>query len=220
MKTPIHAKNLIGASFDFSALMAAAPDAPDAPESPPAPPSDEWPASVHTGLDKSYRRKWERPTDETWNQRFQRIKTRLKNDHAMIAMIGNKGTGKTQLAAEIIKDLEPDRATYTTAMALFLRIQDTFKKAATETQNDIVRELWRTPLLVIDELQGRAQTAWEDRLLTEILDKRYANERPTILISNLKAEELTASLGDSIADRMRQTGGIIKITGASHRLKS
>jgi DNA replication protein DnaC len=217
MKTPIHAKNLIGASFDLTAWIDAAPDAS---ESPSQPPSDEWAASVRTGLDVAYRRFWKRPEDEEWNSRFRRIKSRLKNDHAMIAMIGNKGTGKTQLAAEIVKDLWPNTATYTTATALFLRIQDTFKKAVSETQNDIVRELWRTPLLVIDELQGRAQTAWEDRLLTEILDKRYGNERPTILISNLTEEELTASLGHSIVDRMHQTGGIIKIVGQSHRVKS
>jgi DNA replication protein DnaC len=57
-------------------------------------------------------------------------------------------------------------------------------------------------------------------MLTHIIDGRYGNERPTILISNLTAGELTASLGDSITDRMRQGGGIIEITGASHRVKS
>jgi DNA replication protein DnaC len=144
----------------------------------------------------------------------------LKNHHGIFGIVGNRGTGKTQLAAEIIKDLEPDRATYTTAMALFLRIRATFDKAATENQKDIVRELSRTPLLVIDEMQERAESAWENQMLTHIIDGRYGNERPTILISNLTAGELTASLGDSITDRMRQGGGIIEITGASHRVKS
>lgn len=215
MRQPIHAKNLISESLDLTRWIDAALDTP---ESPPRPPSDEWAASPRTGLDKAYRRKWTRPEDEEWNSRFRRIKSRLKNDHSMIAMTGNKGAGKTQLAAEIIKDLWPNTATYTTAMALFLRIKDTFKKA-NETENDIVRELSRTPLLVIDELQGRSENPWEDRLLTEIMDKRYANERPTILISNLTPEKLQESLGDSIADRMRQGGGIFEITGASHRSK-
>jgi DNA replication protein DnaC len=105
-------------------------------------------------------------------------------------------------------------------MALFLRIRATFDKGATETENDIVRELSRTKLLVIDELQERSESAWENRLLTHIIDKRYGDERPTLLISNLTAAELTASLGDSITDRMRQGGGMIEITGQSHRVKN
>jgi DNA replication protein DnaC len=217
MKSPIHAKNLIGASFDLSALIAAAPDAP---ESPPQPPSDEWAAELNTGLPKRYRRFWQRPEDEQWKRRFQRIKDRLKSHHGIVGIVGNRGTGKTQLAAEIIKDLEPDRAIYTTAMGLFLRIRATFDKEAKETQDRIVRELSRSPLLVIDEMQERAESAWENQMLTHIIDGRYGNERPTILISNLTEEELTASLGHSIVDRMHQTGGIIKIVGQSHRVKS
>jgi DNA replication protein DnaC len=217
MRQPTHAKNLIAASFDLSALIASAPVAS---ETPPQLPSDEYAASPRTGLGKAYRRNWERPDDEQWKRQFQRIKDRLQNHRATLAIIGNRGTGKTQLAAEIIKDIAPDTATYMTAAELFMRIRATFDKRTTETEIDIARELSRTPLLVIDELQERGESAWENRLLTEIMDKRYANERPTILISNLTAGELTASLGDSIADRMRQGGGIIEITGASHRSKS
>jgi DNA replication protein DnaC len=144
----------------------------------------------------------------------------LKSHHGIVGIVGNRGTGKTQLAAEIIKDLDPDRAIYTTAMGLFLRIRATFDKEAKETQERIVRELSRTPLLVIDEMQERAESAWENQMLTHIIDGRYGNERPTLLISNLTAAELTASLGDSITDRMRQGGGMIEITGQSHRVKS
>ena len=217
MKSPTHAKDIITASFDFTALIQAAPDAP---ESPPQPPSDEWAASLHTGLPTRYRRRWKHPDDEQWNSRFRRIKNRLQKDRGIVAMIGNKGAGKTQLAAEIIKDLAPDSATYTTATELFLRLRATFDKEASETEIKIVRELSRTELLVIDELQERSESAWENQRLTLILDKRYANEKPTLLISNLTAAELTASLGDSITDRMRQAGGIVEITGASHRSKS
>jgi hypothetical protein len=42
---------------------------------------------------------------------------------------------------------------------------------------------------------------------------------PTIIIANAKPDALVASLGESIADRMRETGGIIEITGKSHRGK-
>lgn len=216
MKSPTHAKDIITASLDLAAWIDAAPDAP---ESPPQPPSDEWAASLRTGLPTRYRRRWEHPEDEQWKRRFQRIKDRLQNHRATLAIIGNRGTGKTQLAAEIIKDIAPESATYITAAELFLRLRASFDKGTSETESDIVRELSRAKLLVIDELQERSESAWENQRLTLILDKRYANERPTLLLSNLTTAELTASLGDSITDRMRQGGGVIEITGPSHRSK-
>jgi DNA replication protein DnaC len=217
MKQPTTTKNIITASFDLTRWIDAAPDAP---ESPPQPPRGEWAASLSTGLRKRYRRNWERPEDEQWKRRFQRIKDRLQNDHGIVAMIGNKGAGKTQLAAEVIKDLAPDTARYMRATALFRRIRLTFDKRSTETESDIERELSRTPLLVIDEIQERGESAWENQWLAEIIDIRYSDERPSILISNLTADEFKASLGDSIIDRMRQGGGMIEITGQSHRVHS
>lgn len=216
MKSPTHAKDIIAASFDLTAWIDAAPDTP---ESLPQPPSDDWAASLRTGLPTRYRRSWKHPEDEQWKRRFRRIKDRLQSDRGILGIIGNRGTGKTQLAAEIIKDLAPDSAIYITAAELFLRLRASFDKASSETESDIVRELSRAKLLVIDELQERSESPWENQRLTLIMDKRYANERPTLLISNLTAGELTASLGDSITDRMRQGGGIIEITGKSHRSK-
>jgi DNA replication protein DnaC len=72
-------------------------------------------------------------------------------------------------------------------------------------------------MLVIDEAQERGGTPWEDRILNHIIDRRYAAMIPTIIIANAKPDALVASLGESIADRMRETGGIIEITGTSHR---
>jgi DNA replication protein DnaC len=121
------------------------------------------------------------------------------------------------LAAECVRDVCPQLAHYTTAMGLFLRIRATYGKGAGETEAEVIREISKIPLLVIDEIQERGGTAWEDRLLTHIIDKRYGAERATILIANLTEAGLADSIGDSITSRLFETGGIIELTGPSFR---
>ncbi|MFO1612062.1 hypothetical protein QOT38_29945, partial [Pseudomonas aeruginosa] len=44
--------------------------------------------------------------------------------------------------------------------------------------------------------------------LFSVIDGRYQNLMPTIVISNLKAEELPGALGERCVDRLRENGGI------------
>lgn len=169
-----------------------------------------------TGTPKRYRDEWTRPTDEKWIGYFGRLMDRVK-EGGTVAMIGNRGTGKTRLAAEAIREHAPSKAHYTTAMEIFLRIQASFDKRGSQTQLEIVKELAQCPLLVIDEVQERGNSAWEDRLLTHILDKRYGSVLPTIIIANLSAESFAEQMGESISSRMNEGGGIITITGKSFR---
>jgi DNA replication protein DnaC len=163
-----------------------------------------------------YREEWKRPEDFEWITTFDKIKDRIKNA-GIIALIGNRGHGKTRFAAEVARDLYPSRSQYVTAMDIFLRIRSSFRKTSTESEEEIVKELAQCPLLVIDELQERGNTEWEDRILVHIIDKRYGSMIPTILIANLTSEKLTENLGDSISSRMNEGGGIITVTGKSHR---
>jgi len=163
-----------------------------------------------------YREEWQRPDDQAWHDTLKSIKTRAQ-DGGIVALIGNRGHGKTRYAAEVARDLFPTKAQYTTAMELFLRLRNSFRKDSSESEIEIVSELSQCKLLVIDELQERGNTEWEDRILVHIIDKRYGSMIPTILIANLTAEKLTENLGDSISSRMNEGGGIITITGKSHR---
>ena len=198
---------------DWDKLIAEAPDEPQAvPFAQPAGRDIEF----TTGIPKRYRESWERPTDAEWIGHFRKVMDKVEIG-GIIALIGNRGTGKTRIAAEAVRNFSPDKATYTTAMGLFLRIRASFGKKGGETEEQIVKEMSQCALLVIDEVQERGNTAWEDRLLTHILDKRYGAMTPTIIIANLDANGLTECLGASIVSRINETGGIVTITGKSHR---
>ena len=141
---------------------------------------------------------------------------------------GKRGTGKTQMAAEIARTkrfpidagtkADPKRsAHYQTAMRFFLTVRTTFKKGSEKTELDIIDRMTEPGLLVIDELQERGETAFEDRLLTHLIDARYGARRPTILIANLSKDELGKSLGPSIVDRASENGRRIDFTWNSYR---
>lgn len=172
-----------------------------------------------TGLPARYRGEWDRPDNNPWHATFGKVMSGI-SDGGIIALIGPRGTGKTRLAAEAMRNAAPREGIYATAMALFLRIRETFGKKSRESEADIVRELSKCPLLILDEIQERGNTPWEDRLLTHIMDARYGAMRPTIIIANLTAEALAEQLGESIVSRLHETGGVLEIDGPSHRLKS
>lgn len=165
------------------------------------------------------------------------IATRVVERGGIAVLHGTRGGGKTRMASEIAKhsdhaNSEPLRvasalggsvteqrrhSVYRTAMGFFLEVRETFGKKSTRTEADVVRSMVEPGLLVFDEIQERGESAWENRLLTHVLDARYSAERPTILIANLTAAEMQVSLGPSIMDRINETGGAIEFTWKSYR---
>ena len=53
---------------------------------------------------------------------------------------------------------------------------------------------------------GAGESEWENRILCNLLDKRYTTRRPTVLIANHTVAEMTAALSPSVRDRMREGG--------------
>jgi DNA replication protein DnaC len=104
-----------------------------------------------------------------------------------------------------------------TAYTLFGSLREAM--ATTGGEMPLIRDLSAVGLLVIDEIQERADTQFEDRTLTNLIDARYYGMRPTILIGNLRPSEFAARIGSSIASRIRETGGVIEFNGPSFRDK-
>jgi len=72
-----------------------------------------------------------------------------------------------------------------------------------------IRRLSSVGLLVIDEFQERSETEWENRMISTILDRRYADNLPTILIANLKINDLRNKISDSVISRANECGGVV-----------
>jgi len=169
------------------------------------------------------KRQAEKQPDATgpWGVFWQSLRQKLGSGFT-VGMIGTRGSGKTQMAVELMK-LATERgrsARYCTATEFFQHIKATYRKDADKSEADIIRKFRKPALLVIDEATKRAETDWENNQLFELLNKRYDDKGDTILVCNATLAEFTASIGDSIADRMKEGGGILEFTWASFRGKT
>jgi hypothetical protein len=73
----------------------------------------------------------------------------------------------------------------------------------------VIDHFRETPFLVLDEIQERATSEWENRTLVNVLDHRHASFRPTLILGNVSVPELTVNLGASVVDRIKQTGYVV-----------
>ena len=162
-------------------------------------------------------------TGEGWWTHY-RLALSTVDSGGIVVMYGGHGTGKTRMSWELAKNCSPqdpmvsiggvgwttskrDRpAIYTTAVSLFRQIRGSYSKDAELSESRVVKIHTDAGLLVIDEMQERGKTEFEDRELTSIIDERYAHERPTIIITNHTREKLAASLSPAVLDRIRENG--------------
>ena len=155
----------------------------------------------------------------------------------IVAMIGDRGPGKTQMAAELARlgDWKPDRkqftrgdglivhqsktALYRRAMDIFMELAHVRKNHVKSSEKEVLDRLGDVGLLVIDEFQERPETEYTSRALSNMLDKRYASSRPTIVIANLTRKEMFSALGASIVNRARENGKSIEFNWPSYRVQ-
>ena len=155
-----------------------------------------------------------------WSRALNQVTGKLGNAGVLIALIGPRGTGKTQLAAYAIRFMIEGGGTgrYITARALGQSVKDTYGHRD-RSEGQAIREMVRPDILVIDELHERLASAWEAGLLVHVVDERYRAAKDTLLIGNELRAAFLRNVGPSIADRMTEGGGVIEMDWQSFRGK-
>ena len=137
-----------------------------------------------------------------------------------LVLAGKPGTGKTHLAAAAMLTLLDAGVwvQYTACMGLIRMVRETWGKDSERTERSVIRLLGeQIDLLVIDEVGVQYGTESEQHILFEVLDRRYAEMRPTILITNQDKVNFKALIGERISDRLTQTHDWIAFNWASYR---
>lgn len=139
-----------------------------------------------------------------------------------LMLIGNPGTGKNHLAACICRGVVEAgyTALHTTALKLVRRIKETWRRDASETEQEAIDGFGIPDVLVVDEIGIQFGSAAELLLLFEVLNNRYSDGRPTILLSNKTLAELEAYLGPQMIDRYHEgKSSVLEFTWESYRRK-
>jgi len=138
-----------------------------------------------------------------------------------LMLLGGPGTGKTHLACAILARVI--RAGHTglflTVSAVLRIIRDAFSPRGQRSETEALALLTAVDLLVLDEVGVAIGNAATRRaMLFDVLNERYGETRPTILIGNLTAAELEAYLGERIMERLMDLGtAMVPFTWSSHR---
>lgn len=176
-----------------------------------------------------YRMKWNAPNrhaqckprmEGEWGAEFNKLKSMLEpSTGRIIALVGGRGNGKTQMAVELMKVRTATQrsALFVSAVEFFIRIKSTYRKDSDTDEMEVLREYQKTSLLVIDEIGKRGGSEWENTMLFELLNRRYNDMTDTILIDNRARNEFIETIGPSLASRMNEGGGIIECNWPSFR---
>lgn len=119
---------------------------------------------------------------------------------------GNIGTGKTRLATSIVKGWN-GVGYYTTAREYTRLIRSTYSSASKVTEQDVVDRFTDYSILVIDEIGKQFATDNERYAIFDIINARYNEMKPTILVSNMSLEDIEEFLGKATVDRIKENGG-------------
>jgi DNA replication protein DnaC len=148
-------------------------------------------------------------------------------DKTGLLVIGTIGVGKTHLAVGMIKELILGKGIaclFYDYRELLKQIQNSYNDSVKTTELDVLRPVFETEVLVLDELGAVRPTEWVWDTVSLILNTRYNDNRTTIITTNYpnlperdrlssnvssrssEAAKYAAereSLGDRIGDRMR-----------------
>ena len=104
-----------------------------------------------------------------------------------LLLIGGAGTGKTHLAVGIAKALIQEKGiecVFYDYADLLKQIQDSYNPSVQATELGLLRPVFETAVLVLDDLGSVRPTEWRWDTVRLILNTRYNDRRTTIITTN------------------------------------
>ena len=158
-------------------------------------------------------------------------------DRTGLLLIGPSGVGKTHLSVAASKQLigKGVHCLFCDYRELLKRIQNSYNPSVQATELEVLRPIFETEVLLLDDLGAVKPSEWVWDTVSLILNTRYNDNRTTIITSNFldgpsaAAEGVDGArratreetLGDRIGERMRsrlfEMCRLIQVQGKDYR---
>jgi DNA replication protein DnaC len=117
---------------------------------------------------------------------------------------GTVGCGKTHIAVAILLAVirKGYGGLYYNMPDLLSDIRATYSNASPISENDLLEEIDRPDLVVLDDLGAEAAKDWVNDRLYLIVNRRYESCKPVIVTTNLTVDELAEKLGERTVSRL------------------
>lgn len=135
----------------------------------------------------------------------------VKQSGRGIWLYGGFDTGKTYLAAAILKTLQSEGVlcTFTTMERILEELKATYNNAATATEQGVMANYAKVDCLILDDFTGikssrKGAENWAADRFCEIIKRRYEQHLPTVITSRRSIKELATDglLPREIVDKL------------------
>jgi len=138
---------------------------------------------------------------------------RVRKTGRSAIFMGNFGTGKTHLAVGIgLQVMREHKASvlFVSAGRIVRMVKDSWARNSGVTESDVVAQMVFPDLLIVDEVGVQQGTEFERNVLFDVLNERYEQRKPSLLLTNHTIEDLSSKyLGERVVDRLREDGGAV-----------
>lgn len=134
-----------------------------------------------------------------------------------LVLSGKPGTGKSHLAGAVLRHLMARHVRYITCLDMIRAVRETWRRDSPKTESQVLDYLGGLDLLVVDEVGMQYGTDGEQTIVFDVLDRRYRDMRPVILITNQDRDGFKAFVGDRVFDRLRETARWVAFDWPSYR---
>jgi len=133
-----------------------------------------------------------------------------------LLLSGPVGTGKTHLAAAILK--HAFRIGLDAGMVSVPQLLEEIKARFRDgTSRQLAGKVSRKFFLIMDDLGAEQGTEWVQKELYLLINSRYESKLPTVVTTNCAGDELAQQVGERVADRLREMCEPVVLGGKSWR---
>lgn len=137
-----------------------------------------------------------------------------------LILSGMPGTGKSHLATAILQTRLDRPVRYVTCMDMIREVRGAWRRDSERSELEILDAFSSLALLVIDEIGVQYGTDGEQTIIFDILDRRYRDVMPTVLLTNQDKAGLKTFIGERTFDRLTETCRWVPFDWPSYRLQA